>query len=249
MKALTVSTGMREGSRNAINVLRALPSFFERRNKAYMRSNVIADERARSYHTYDEFSSQYCTMENVCFWVSFLRQLGLVAQTTDPTMACSPDAVCTLMGERRRNFAAVEVKTMTAVKKISEAKSISRKFGQIVIIDNIGRSADSGKLFQSLISNADYRAQCIHHAFVLRANFVIFVVSQGGSSANGGIIFLCILHFDQQLLQTYSNCLNAIREFAFSWITDDLPRVPMEYDKLCTESYASDLEIFVNNFT
>ena len=112
---------------------------------------IFADERARNCDACDALSSQFCTTENVNFRIKFLRQLGLVGQAADTTMTCSPYAVCTLIKEKTRNFAAVEVTTRTAVTAMSEAKSISRKFGQIVVIDNIGRSADSTRLFQSLI--------------------------------------------------------------------------------------------------
>ena len=79
--------------------------------------------------------------------------------------------------------AAVEVKTMTSVNTIKNARQLRQRFHSFVRLQNVGRNRVSTKQFQALVPSPEYRAQCLHHSVTLNTPNVLYVVRKAVPTA------------------------------------------------------------------
>ena len=75
-------------------------------------------------------------------------------------LADSPDALCSLRdsdSDEALLVAAVEVKTMSSLRTIEEAKVLAAQFGDLSILTDIGTDNNSLELFKKLFPSSGYR--------------------------------------------------------------------------------------------
>lgn len=138
MKPLVATAGMREGSRNEVEILKALPHFFESSKGAYKQ---------------EMWSSSFAVDESLRFKVRYIRCTGLVESVDCKMLADSPDALLAATdNEDVTRICAVGVKTMTAVRTIESATALREKYGPVVVLEGVGREDNTTALFKELVS-------------------------------------------------------------------------------------------------
>lgn len=236
MKSLKSTPGMKEGTRNEPEILRALDNF-------------LCVEYSNCSITPNLSSSIQCDYETR-FRVKYLQTVGLIQNRTHTMIGGSPDAVgCFNSGLHGDFVAAVEVKTTTSINTVVDATSVSAKYGTVLAIDKIGDDQESNALFCDVVSNRDYRYQFLHHAAALDVKKVIYIVSKGELSSEAEILFIACLSFSDRLLQAYYFALEGIHHSAFSWIGGSAKDIPVQYDAFLSDSYASDLDSFCSYYS
>lgn len=113
-----------------------------------------------------------------------------------------------------------------------------------MVIDNIGKSAESGVLFRATVPSPDYRAQCLQHASSLGIGNVLYAVGRSGTIANGGIVYVCLLNFTSFHRSACIFTLDCVDSATFQWVRKDQKNIPKEYDQGLKESFASDIYDF-----
>ena len=193
----------------------------------------------------------YCRESGYFIDVSFIRATGLVCDPVNSMLVDSPDALCGLFfGEEDLTApAAIEVKTMTALKTLEESKIISENYGSVIVVSDIEGAVQDTQLFKNVVPSSNNRAQCLHHAAVLGVSHVVYVVGKGGRAATGGIIYAAVLRFNRLLLNQYTWCLQAVEQSAFLWIGLKPEEIPREYDNMLKQSYAFDLHSFASYYS
>ena len=93
MKPLVSTAGMKEGSRNEIEVLRAIPKFLMENKGAYAQSSTVETVVTYSYRAEKELT------------VQLIRSLGLIESKSSPMIADSPDALLACTDELEQSFA------------------------------------------------------------------------------------------------------------------------------------------------
>lgn len=152
-----------------------------------------------------------------------LQMVGLIFRKGDEMLADSPVESVTYEirrsdGSISKKRGAVEIKTMTAVRTIAQAVSKRDSTGRIVELPGIGNGYETDALFKKVVPNPAYRLQCLHHAIVLGAEKVIFVVAKGAEMSIGGVIHTVVLIFSETFLRNYEACLLGIKRSYFGWI-------------------------------
>lgn len=151
----------------------------------------------------------------------------------------SPDGMCgftTKFGIA--DCAAVELKTMTALKTIEKAKTTRDQTSTLIVIEDIGVSPAADKVFREVVPTSEYRLQCLQHATVLQVGTVFFTVAKGGTAAKGEIFYVACLKFSPMIRRFYTFCLNTIRKTAFNWIGEPASSIPIEYESIVKDCHA-----------
>lgn len=233
MRPLVSSNGMKEGAANEDPVLRGLDSFLES-------NSARIHERSR-----DENTTPGCTS----FRLHFLRKLGLICQKDNSFLCDSPDGLCSMVRDNEQLMScAVEIKTMTAIKTISESKRLAAQYGKGVFLQNVGIDEHNTTLFKKLVPTTGHRCQVAHHATVLGVTNVLFVVAKGGRAAVGEVIYYVMVSFNPEFLKSYETILCSIQQCFFSWVTGGMEDIPEVFKELVNESYASDYESVLSYF-
>lgn len=92
---------------------------------------------------------------------------------------------------------------MTSLRTMEEAKEITRRYGTLSMLSDIGGNAHSKKLCQKLVLSSAYRTQCLHHAAVLGIKNVLFIVGKGGKASPRGINYASLLQFKETFRHYY----------------------------------------------
>ena len=118
MTSLVPTSGMKEGSGNEVEIIRALPKFFSEKKGAYRRGLCSP--------TYN-WDKQYQ------FNVKQIRPAGLIESTSCTMLADSPDALLSATdGEQLDTAYTVEIKTMIAVRTTETASLFRGKYGALL---------------------------------------------------------------------------------------------------------------------
>lgn len=234
MKPLVSTRGMREGSRNEIEILKALKGFLSEQKVAYARSS------GSSFFVQD--ADRRCE-------IRYVRTVGLLQSCTTCILADSPDAVVAVADEEGDVTAMpVESKTMTAEGTVGAATELSHKYGQLICIEDVGQSELSNELFRDVIPASQHRAPVIHHAATLGSNSVMVVVGTGGSLTEGRILYACIIRFSEGFRHKYTYALDCVRRSAFEWIGGEAKYVPKEFDAHLKNRHASYIRSFMSYY-
>ena len=201
MKPLVAATGMREGTRNENNIVEALLAFLKNCGGAY---------RCRLG------SPNFQWDETFACEVKHVRCTGLLENLRCPMLADSPDALLSAEdGEEDHHFYVVEVKTMTSIRTIDNAKELAGLYGSVFSLENVSVSAQSTELLRTLVPTVQYRIQVLHHAATLAINKVIYVVGTGGSITDGRILYVCMVSFSETFRHCYTFTMDCVRVAAF----------------------------------
>ena len=234
MKPLVTTMGMREGSRNEIEILKALREFLLRQEAAYARpfgSSVFVKDSGRR-----------CVIRH-------MRCVGLVESKSTSNIADSSEAVIAATDEDDTIVVMpVEVKTMTSISTVGAATDLKEKYGAFLCIENVGVDESSNELFQEMVPTTQYRAQVLHHAVTLGVNHVMFVVGTGGSMTEGRIVYVCNIQFSEQFRHKYTYALDCVRIAAFEWIGGEAKYIPKEFDNHLKNTHASDIHGFMSYY-
>ena len=232
MKPLFCSAGMREGSMNEIQVLKALQNF-------------VSLHTAIDGDTFESGCMDSCSS----YSVEYVRSVGLISSRTVQFLADSPDAVVGMKRDSEEIITgAVEVKTMTSVSTIKNAHALRERFSAFVRLQNVGRSSSSTHQFKSLVPTPEYRAQCLHHCVTIGTPNVLFVVAKGSSHGLGEIIYAVLVQFSQCIRTAYLYSIESIRTAAFDWLGDGAKYIPEKYDDLLQGTFATDLTSFASYY-
>ena len=235
MKPLVTTMGMREGSRNEVDVAKALPAFCERQRGAYLKQFLC---------------QQYTFDGSARLKILHVRSTGLLQSKSCRLLADSPDGIrAALTQEGMVQVFALEIKTMTALTTIQSASTKARKYGELIILSDVGGDRQSTELFHELVPTTPYRLQCLHHAATLGLNSVLFLVATGGYITEGRILCGCMINFNETLGHQYTYILDCVRHTAFSWIGGEAKNIPKEYDNMLRQSHASDIHSFMSYYS
>ncbi|CDF34053.1 unnamed protein product [Chondrus crispus] len=238
MKPLVSTAGMKEGSRNEIEVLKAIPSFLSKTRGAYA-------------HTRGVFNAvEYAHSDIRKIVIRHIRSVGLVESKSSTMIADSPDGILACKNEIEESFVcAAEIKTMTALTTVSEATHLREQFGPLTILSDVGSCGAADELFRTLIPSTQYRAQCLHHAATLGLKHVLFIVASSGSVTHGQIIYGCLIQFSEYIRHSYTFTLDSVLSMGFGWVGREPKYIPREYDALLKESHASDINSFASYYS
>ena len=107
--------------------------------------------------------------------VEWCEPVGLLQSKSYPVLGTSVDSMCILAvhrdGETERHVVAVDAKTRTSHRTVSQAQSIRRTYGAWVEV-----TVEESERFTAVIPEATYRTQVIHHCLVTGAASCLFVV-------------------------------------------------------------------------
>ena len=230
MKPLATTAGMREGSVNELQVLKALPKFFERH---ILKPLSSSDMHMEGHHK-----------------VQYIRTVGLLGSLKAPLLAGSPDAIIAISNPDDDVYvAAVERKTMTALGTIRKAKDTQEKHGHLSAIRGIGENTAATDLFHDLVPNTSYRLQCLHHAAVVGKRQVLLVVSKGSNMGLGHIMYAALLEFSTRMVACYDYTISSIRLFTFMWIGKASENIPAAYDELLHKTHATVLDSYASFYS
>jgi B-box zinc finger len=222
MKPLICTSGMKEGSKNEKTVLRNLASFIDTHGGTGFPMNVRLD---------------------------YLQSVGLLCCKQNTMLADSPDALAGLVNNIGDSMCAVvEVKTMTSVATITEAKTIQQRHGKIFSIElsfeESEEAVESWRSFREAVKTTDYRLQCVHHSAVVGSPKVLYVAAKGGRAAYGEIIYVAIITFHCTITGTYLSLLDALKRMAFEWVGKPAYAIPKEYETSIHGSHVPDFHSF-----
>ena len=227
MKPLIATAGMKEGTINEVEVLRAIPKFMK-------------DHKVENTESLFSISSREPVFEK--YRADYIRCVGLVASKTAPMLADSPDGLLGFYTSTGLySCAAIEVKTMASPTTIDKAKNLRAEYGPFSKVNGIGLSDGAERHFKKLVFTPEYRLQCLHHAAVLGITQVVFVVAKGSRNGVGEIIYAVMLEFAESLRYHYMFVLDSIRASAFTWIGGDALGIPKRYEDLVENTFAADL--------
>ena len=227
MKPLETTTGMREGSVNGLQVLKALPKFFERH---ILKPLSRSDTHMEGHHK-----------------VQYIRTVGLFGSLKVPLLAGSPDGIIAIYNPDNDVYvAAVEIKTMTALENIPKAKDTQEKHGHLSAIRVLGENTAATELFHDLVPITSYRLRRLHHAAVAGKRRVLFVVSKGSNMGLGQIINAALVELSKRMVACYDYTISSIRLFTFTWIGTSSENIPAANDELLHITRAADLHSYAS---
>ena len=242
MKPLVATSGMREGTLNEIEVLKAMPKFISNVTTAFQVDLQPGDSGS-------PLSTGTIRKINEPMKLPYIRCVGLINARNHEMVYDSPDAVALMVTDEGKQLViAIEVKTMTSVDTVRNAERLRKCYDSFIEITDIGYNSNANNIFKSLIPNTGYRAQCLHHAATVDTPYILYTVAKGTNSSKGEIMFCCLLSFSQRLIRDYLFCLDSVHKFAFDWIGQPASSIPREYDTLIEESYASDIGSFASYY-
>ena len=183
LNPLVATSGMKEGSINETEFLKALPSFvvstpcLEGGENNGVTSSLFVGDRVNTH-----------------LRVDYIKRLGLVCQRGNEMLSDSPDGLCGLLGASNETICAViEIKTMTSPPTIEDAKQVSNCHRRIFHIAYIGTSSEDNSYFEEVVPSTAYRLQCLHHTVVFGVDHVLFVDAKGSSMGTGRILYAVLL--------------------------------------------------------
>ena len=112
----------------------------------------------------------------------------------------------------------------------------------------IETSDDNIKCYHKCLTSSDNRSQVLYHAALLGVEDVLFTVSKGGRNARGEILYIAWITFSKQLVQSFTQILQAIQRLSFTWTMESTPVIPNTYKELVCDSFASDMHTFQGFF-
>ena len=231
MKPLVATAGMKEGSINKAEFLKALLSFV---------ASIPCVEAGTNNSVTS--SSVFGNHGNKNLRIDYIKSLGLVCRRSNEMLGDSPDGLCGLLGVSNDIICAVvEIKTITSPRTIEDAKKVADIRGRHFNIIDIGTSIEGNGYFQEAVPSTAYRLQCLHHAIVFGVEHVLFVVAKGSSMGTGQMLYAAPLQFSQVLRSAYQHCLEQIQLASFKWVGLPSSSIPHEYDDMLQASFASDL--------
>lgn len=232
MKPLVPTMGMREGSRNEVEVIKALPAFFKNQKGAFVKATRF---------------SGYSFQSDIGLSILHIRSTGFLESTSCKLLADSPDGIAAAInGDTVVEVFAVKIKTVTAPRTVQAATRKKEQYGTYIVLSDVGVDRQSTELFRILVPTTPYRAQALHHAAALSINSVMFVVPTGGSMTEGRVIYSCMARFPESIRHQYIYLLDCVRHTAFGWIGGEPMYIPTEYDDMLRQSYASDIHSFMS---
>ena len=131
-------------------------------------------------------------------------------------LADNPDALLSAEDEEEDHHVyVVEVKTVTSIRTIENAKELAGLYGSVVSLENVGVNAHSTQLFRTLVPTVQYRRKVLHHAATVAINKVMYVVGTGGSITDGRILYVCMVSFSETFRHCYIFTMDCVRVAAF----------------------------------
>ena len=73
-------------------------------------------------------------------------------------------------------------------------------------------------------------------------------MAKGRSISVGEIIYVALLHYNNDLKNSYTFCLSGIQKGTFSWIGASCEGIPVEYDKILSSTHASEIQSFCSYY-
>ena len=234
MKPLVSTAGMKEGTVNEIQVLRAIPAFLE--------EHCALNASLAHQKLLPALGTQYRA--------GYVRSVGLVASKSDPMLADSHGGLIWLTTDDGNAVcAAVEVKTMASPNTIEKAKRRRDAYSPFVSIYDVRNSASSAAHFKEyLVDSTGYRFQCIHHCVVTSLKRVLYIVAKGSSNGVGEILYAALIEFADAATSSHSFWMDSVRLSAFDWVGKHASHIPSEYDILLSGSHSPDLYSLASHY-
>lgn len=161
MRPLTSTVGMKEGSANEIHILRAIPVFLKTRECAF---NNRGDPQGSSGNTMTS-DSNFENGSPMSLSISFLKQTGLVTNSTEPYLGDSPDGIFALKSDNETLVAGVEVKTLTSITTISRACEFVNNHAELIVVEGVGRSKEADKIFKKAVWTTEHNVYIMQQLF------------------------------------------------------------------------------------
>lgn len=165
--------------------------------------------------------------------ISDVTTLGLVASRTHSHIATSVDGLCRIEHPRfGRGLAAVEIKTR-----------VSRRTASLIATYAPVYDVTISELHEHISEDASHRLQCVHHAFVIGAKFVLYV-----EATTSAIQRVIICRIEPEELTSYGSLIDSMyfsEQDIFDYIGGRQSEVPQALATLDNFGLAGDLDSVV----
>lgn len=127
MKPQVSSAGIREGSQNEVEVLRAIPQFLDQNIGAYARQRAVFDGDVYAHSSVTKLTNLH------------ISSAGLIESGSSPMIGDSPDAIHAWTDQLNQKFVcAAGIKTMTALATVNEATILRDHYGAVSMLSEVG---------------------------------------------------------------------------------------------------------------